>query len=407
MPTFSYKATNTDGGVVNGSIETTEEALVVEKLHELGLIPIRISVEKGIASAAFLGDLKSLINRVTAGEVLNFTHEMASLVKSGVPLDRSLRILINSTDPKRAFREVLNDVHNRVMEGSSLAEALGAHPRVFSRLYVNMVKSGELSGALDNIMERLAGFLENSAELKSHVLSAMIYPAILGLVSCVSILVLLIFVIPRFSSIFADVGAPLPLPTAVLMGISGAVTSYWWVGAICLTIAAAGFRHYIRTPGGRLAWDGLKLRAPVIGPLVQRIEIARFSRTMGTILKGGVPMLQCLDIVKEVAGNIIITNTIGELYGRVKKGEGIGSSLRGKAFIPPLAVEMIAVGEETGRLQEILLDMADTFDKQVREQVKRILSLMEPVLILVMGLIVGAIVVSMLLALFSVNEIPF
>lgn len=407
MPTFSYKATNTEGGVVNGSIDTTEEALVVEKLHELGLIPIRISVRKGGASGAFPSSLKSVFNRVTSREVLNFTHEMASLVRSGVPLDRSLRILINSTDPRRAFGAILKDVHNKVLEGTSLAEALSAHPRVFSRLYVSMVKSGELSGALDTILDRLAGFLESSEELRGHVMSAMIYPAILGLVSCVSILVLLIFVIPRFSTIFSDVGAPLPLPTAVLMSISAAVTGYWWAGVICLVIAAAGARYYIKTPGGRVAWDGFKLRAPVIGPLVQRIEVARFSRTMGTILKGGVPMLQCLDIVKEVAGNVIIADTIRELYGKVKKGEGIGSSLRGKAFIPPMAVEMIAVGEETGRLQEILLDMADTFDKQVREQVKRILSLMEPILILVMGLIVGAIVVSMLLALFSVNEIPF
>jgi general secretion pathway protein F len=407
MPTYGYKATNIEGEVVEGFMDAAQESVVVKHLQGLGLIPIQIN-SKDERQEHLLGTcLRFSFKRVTGSELVAFTSELASLLKAGIPLDRSLKILSNNMSEKRGLYSVIMDVRSKIVEGSSLAEAMVTHPKVFSRLYVSMVRSGELSGELDGIMDKLAEFLERSQELRGDVFSAMIYPALLTFVSGVSILILLVFVVPKFASMFSDIGVPLPLPTAILLGISSFIASYWWISLICTVLVLFGLRKYVRTPSGSLAWDGFKLRMPVFGGLIQRIEVARFARTMGTVLKGGVPILESLNIVKGVVSNSVIADTIQELYGRVKRGEGIGSSLKGKSFIPSLAVEMISVGEETGRLQEILIEIADTFDKQVRERLKRLLSLMEPILILIMGIVVGTIVVSMLLALFSVNEIPF
>lgn len=405
MPSFSYKATDIQGQVTEGSIEAIEESAVVKKLQDLGYIPIRISPEEETEKPAFDSSF-SFFQRISRQEILTFTQELASLQKAGIPLDRSLKILIKMSEKKK-FIEVLETVLNDVVGGAALADAMARHPKVFSRLYVSMVRSGESSGALDTTLERLAEFLERSQELRDSVLSAMIYPSLLTMVSGVSIVILLIFVIPKFASTFSDLGVPLPLPTAILLDISQTVSDHWLAGLLLVVFSAILFRYYIHTPAGSLAWDNLKLKLPILGTLMQRIEMARFSRTLGTVLKGGVPMLQSLRISREVVNNRIIANAIQELHEKVKKGERLGDSLRGKEFIPSLAVEMISVGEETGRLNDMLLDVADTFDKQVNERLKRLLAMLEPGLILVTGVIVGTIVVSMLMAIFSINEMPF
>ena len=405
MPSFNYRATNIEGQVTEGSIEAIEESVVVKKLQDLGYIPIRISPEEEIEKPA-LDSSFSFFQRITRQEVLTFTQELSSLQKAGIPLDRSFKILIKMSEKKKLI-EVLEDILNDVVGGAALADAMGRHPKVFSRLYVSMVRSGESSGALDTTLERLAEFLERSQELRGDILSAMIYPSLLTLVSGASIIILLIFVIPKFASTFSDLGVPLPLPTAILLDISQTVSDHWLAGLLLVIFSAILFRYYIHTPAGSMVWDNLKLKLPILGTLMQRIEMARFSRTFGTILKGGVPILQSLRISKEVVSNRIIANAIQELHEKVKKGERVGDSLREKEFIPSLAVEMISVGEETGRLNEMLLDVADTFDKQVKERLKRLLSILEPGLILIMGVIVGTIVVSMLMAIFSINDMPF
>ncbi|MEE9542342.1 MAG: type II secretion system F family protein, partial [Thermodesulfobacteriota bacterium] len=291
--------------------------------------------------------------------------------------------------------------------GKALAEALAAHPGVFSKLYVKMVYSGEASGSLEVIFERLVKLLERSLETRGEIKSALVYPAFLTFVSCTSIVILLAFVIPRFASIFTDIGVELPVSTEILLGLSRIVVRYWWLMLLFIFSAVVGCRYYINTPSGKYVWDDFLLRLPVIGGLIQRIEVARFSRTLGTILNGGVPILESLEIVSEIATNKVIVDTIGAVQVKVKRGESIGASLKGNTFIPKVAVEMISVGEETGRLPEILIEMADRFDREVSEHIKRLLSFLEPSLILIMGLIVGSIVVSMLLAIFSINEIPF
>lgn len=404
---FTYRATTSDGHIVDGFMEGPEEFFVASKLQELGLIPIRISVND-VAQEATRGlTLGFSLKKVGRGELLAFTKEMSSLLRAGVPLDRGLRILIENISSEKVFSKVLGEVLRDVVGGSSLADAVGAHPKVFSRLYVNMVRSGESSGTLETTLERLAEFLERSHEIRGQVTSALVYPAFLTFVSGVSIIILLLFVIPKFASTFSDIGVSLPMSTEFLLALSHVVVQYWWLIVFLILMMVFSCRYYINTPSGKFAWDNLKLRLPVIGGLVQRIEVARFARTLGTILNGGVPILESLGIVREVAINSVIVETIGGLQVKVKRGESIGGSLKGNPFIPSLAVEMISVGEETGRLPEILIEIADTFDKQVSEYVKRLLSLLEPSLILFMGLIVGGIVVSMLLAIFSINEIPF
>ena len=406
MESFTYRATNSDGHVVEGSMEGTGELFVAGKLQELGLIPIRIVANDSAQEASGLTFGFSL-KRVGRGELLAFTKEMSSLLRAGVSLDRGLRILIENRPSDKPFAKVLREVLRDVVGGASLADAVAVHPKVFSRLYINMVRSGESSGTLEITLARLAEFLERSHEIRGQVKSALVYPAFLSFVSGASIIILLLFVIPKFASTFSDIGVGLPLSTELLLGLSQVVVHYWWLILFFILTAVLGFRHYINSPGGKLVWDDLKLRLPIIGGLVQRIEVARFARTLGTILNGGVPILESLGIVREVAMNRVIVETIGRLQASVKRGESIGGSLKGNKFIPPLAIEMITVGEETGRLPEILIEIADTFDKQVGEYIKRLLSLLEPSLILFMGLIVGSIVVSMLLAIFSINEIPF
>ncbi len=407
MPTFAYRAADPEGRVTEGVMDAEEKAAVARKLQDLGLIPIRISSGRDGASKTV--DPLGLfgLGRISDRDVLAFTKELTSLVRAGIPIDRALRIIKNSLQGKRYFQKVIAGLLRDVVSGASLADALASHPEVFSRLYISMVSAGESSGSLETALERVCSYLERSRELKGRILSAAIYPAVLTVVSGLSIVVLLVYVIPKFAATFKDIGVPLPLPTMALLWVSDLTTSYWWVALIMVAAALVLFRQYINTPEGSSVWNMFILRAPIVGGLVQKIETARFAQTLGTILKGGVPILKSLSIAKEVASNTVFSRLIGELHARVKRGEPIGNSLRGKEFIPPMAVEMIVVGEESGRLADMLLETAKTLDEQVGEDIKRLLSLLEPALILVMGLIVGTIVVSMLVAIFSINEIPF
>ena len=406
MTTFHYKATNSEGAVTEGSMEALQEGMVVNKLQALGYIPIRIApaepAKKTPTQSAVLFDSK----RTSRREILTFTQEFSALLKAGLPIDRALQILIGMAGQKKSA-VVLQGILNDVTEGISLADALEKHAKLFPSLYISMVRSGESSGTLTIVLERLSVFLERSEELRAYVLSAMIYPSLLIVTSGASILILLTFVIPKFASIFSGMGVTLPFLTQQLLRLSQWTRDYWQAGLLFLLFITFVVRHAIRTPQGALIWGRLKLNLPLFGGLIQRIEMARFTQTLGTVLKGGVPILQALGIAKAVIRNCIISEAIQEIQGRVKRGERIGTSLREKTFIPLMVTEMITVGEETGQLHEMLLNVSEILDKQVREQVKRLLSLIEPGLILIMGLIVGTIVFSMLMAIFSINEIPF
>ncbi len=287
-----------------------------------------------------------------------------------------------------------------------LAMRLSQHPKVFSRLYINMVRSGEAGGVMETILQRLTGFLEESEELRQEIISQSIYPLLLVLVSSIVVIMMVSFVLPKFTVIFDSMGADIPLPTKILVETTNFLKSSWYffLGAIIIGIAI--FKKYIDSSEGRLKWDGLKLRFPLVGKLLLKIEVARFSRTLGTLVRSGVPILQALSIVKETVGNQVIANSLLSVYGKLKEGGGLSNPLNETGCFPPLAVHMIAVGEETGSFESMLLKVADTYENDVRVTIKRVMSAVEPAMIIIMGSIIGFIVFSMLMAVFSVADMP-
>ena len=401
---FSYKATDRLGKIFEGAMEGRDEKAVVESLQKLGYIPIRISASQ--AQGAMKPGIRSYFERVTLKDLMLFTQELSTLIEAGLPLDRSLQILAELTE-KEKFREVVRDLLRKIEAGSSFSEALSSYPGIFPRLYVNMVKAGEVGGVLNVILARLTKYLQTSKETREYLVSVLIYPALLTLVSGASIVILLTFVIPRFAKIFADMGGTIPLPTQILLSVSQFVKDYWWAIAGGLLAIGFGIRSYTKQGEGKVQWDQLKLRLALVGNLVKQMEIARFARTLGTLIQSGVPILQALQIVRETASNEIIARSIGEVHTGVKQGGSISKTLQSQGIFPPLAVHMMTVGEETGKLDEMLIRVAETYEVSLQNALKRFISLLEPMIILFMGLVIGFIVVSMLLAIFSINEIPF
>jgi general secretion pathway protein F len=408
---FQYRAVDPQGKVVEGTIEAAEVPAVVARLHDRGLIPINIGASadggraKPRAARVTLPSLPTFgRGRVRQRDLLVLTQELSALVSSGLPLDRSLATLAELADNVE-LRRIITEVLHAVQGGKSLAEALGQH-RAFPPLYVNMVRAGEVGGFLELVLQRLAEYLERAQQLRDDVMSALTYPILLVFAMGGSMLVLLVYVLPKFSSLFTDLGRALPLQARIVLGFSDAIRSYWWVVLGVVALVVGSVRYSIRTPRGRYQWDQWRLRLPIVGPLLKKMEVSSLARTLGTLLKSGVPMLQALGIVREVAGNQVISRALGEVEVGAREGAGISAPLAHSGVFPQLAVQMIAVGEETGRLDELLLRVAEHFDREVRIQIQKFTRLLEPVLILIMGLGVGFIVISMLSAIFSVNDLP-
>ena len=396
MPIFSYTATTMEGSIVEGVIEAPEEKSAVEKLKNTGVIPLKLAAPREETARRFW-------RRSAKGDVLTFTTEMSALLSAGLPLDRSLNILSDISENKE-MKSIVQSILKSIREGSAFSDALQRHPKIFSKLYISMIRAGEVGGVLDVVLDKLGEFLETSKELKDHVVSAMIYPTILVLTGGASIIVLLTFVLPRFSVIFSELGSALPLPTQILLTLSNGLKSYWYI-ALAIVIGVWAFlRRYVRSESGRYRWDALKLR--MVGDVTRRLETARFCRTLGTLLKSGVPLLQALTNAKEVLGNQVIASAIDRVSKGTKEGKGIAAPLSEARVFPQLALSMIKVGEETGQLDTMLLKVATTYEKSLREALKRFLSMLEPLMILTMGLIIGFIVVSMLMAIFSITDLP-
>ncbi len=409
MPDYQYKASDSSGKIVKGDMEAPSEAVVVSTLRDKHLIPIRIA-QAGPKRLSFdlwsRFNLPSLANRIGGREIMLFTQDLATLLGAGLPVDRSLDILFNAAS-KDALKDIILRIKQDVQSGSYLSSALANHPRVFSRFYVNMVKAGESGGVLEPVLLRMGHFLETAQELFDYIRSALIYPIFLIALSGLSIIVLMTVVIPKFSVIFDDLGAALPLSTQLLLGVSGIVSRYLWLLIAVAVAAAIGFNRYRRTPAGRMTIDKGILRAPLIGRLVREIETARFTRTLGTLLKSGVPILQALVLVKDVVQNQVLSTALDTVHARVKEGEHLSAPLRDSSMFPDLAIQMITVGEETGQLDMMLLKVGESYEKSARTLIKRIIGLLEPITILAMGLVIGCIVISMLAAIFSINDIPF
>jgi len=386
-------------------MEAADDGTVAMKLQEMGLLPVRIhfSGSKSFLKREIAWPWKQ--KKVRRKDLLVFTQELHTLVKSGFPLDRSLTIISQIADSP-ALRDIVQNILKEVKGGKSFSEALGKYPDVFPKVYTNMIRAGEAGGALEEVLTHLTTYLIRSDDLRSYIVGALIYPILLSVVALASIAILTLFVIPNFVLIFEDIGVPLPLPMAVLRGISTVFTGFWWLILAALIVTGVFFRRFRNSPSGRMKWDRWLLRIPMLGAVLRKVEVARFSRSLGTLLHGGVPLLQAMTIVREIISNQSIAVAIEPIRTGIKKGEGIAQPMKQSAVFPPLAMHLIEVGEETGRLDSMLNQVAETYDVEVRNSIKNLIAFFEPALIVLMGVIIGAIVISMLTAIFSINDIP-
>jgi general secretion pathway protein F len=401
MPVFLYRAADRGGHTIDGVMEAPDARAVIERLHKESYFPVRVSPHAERKAWPTLGG-----RRVRQRDLLAMTQQLATLFEAGLPLDRAL-VILQELAPSAKVGEIMTDLLRSVRGGSSLSDALAKHhPRPFSRLYINMVRAGEKGGVLEVALRRLAEFLESRAAFTEAIVSALAYPLVITTVGAGAVVFLLTFVIPRFATIFADLHQAIPLPTQILMAVSASVQSYWWIGVLAVLAVILGWRLWTGTPEGRLQWDRLLLRMPRVGPLTMKVETARFLRTLGTMLKSGVPVLGALAVVGDMMSNQIVARSVQRLADSVKRGGTVASGMREHGQFPTLAVHMVRVGEETGRLEDMLLKAAETLEGDVRTDLKRMIGLLEPAVILAMGVLVAFIVVAMLLAIFSINDIP-
>ncbi len=401
MATFFFRAVASDGKVRTGSLSGDNERLIARELRKQGLTPIYVGVApKGASYEIKLPSFSGGKRR----DVLFFTQELSTLLNSGVPLDRALSITAELTE-RHGFRFIVLDVLRVLKGGKTLADSLATHPDYFTDLYINMVRAGEASGALGSIFERLSEFERTRDDLRSYIISSMIYPALLATVGMASVLVLLTFVVPRFATIFQDSTMKIPVPTQIMMQASYIVRTYWWMGAGSAAALLIGWRAYTNTPAGRIWWDGARLRIPLLGDAMLKAETSRFARGMATLVANSVPLVQSIGIAAATLNNRTISGALAGVAMGVKRGEGIAAPMRRAGVFPPLASHLLTVGEETGHLDTMFARMADIYENDTRASIRRFTSVFEPLIILVMGIVVGALILSMLLAITSINDV--
>ena len=421
MPKYSYVALDAHGKETKGTIEVASQNEAIGRVKEMGFYPTKIvesekpqekTARKKTKSAAKPAGGKKrgsldiqikipgLSGRVKPKVLTAFTRQLATLVDAGLPLLRGLRVL-EKQERNATLRGILGELALAIEGGSTFSEALAQHPKVFNRLFVNMVKAGELGGVLEVVLKRLAEFSEKAQKIKGKVKAAMFYPIAVLIVATGIMILLLTFVIPRFQGVFEGMGVTMPKFTLFVLAVSAAVKDHFFVTSICVAAFVVAFLLIIRTKFGRLVWDKFKLKVPVLGPVISKVAIARFTRTLGTLVSSGVPILQALTIVKETAGNVIVANAVGQVHESVKEGETITAPLEGSGVFPPMVVSMVDVGEQTGALPEMLLRIADNYDEEVDNAVSAMTSLLEPIMIIFLAVVVGSIVIAMFLPLIA------
>ena len=397
MPLFEYTARNSANGQIQKGqvdVKSREEVSAYLRKNRMILVSVREAPKK-ISLGGGLGK-----GKVKTRDIVIFTRQFATMINAGLPLVQSLSILAEQTENK-TLKEVTKAVVHDVESGNTLADAFSKHPKAFTDLYVNMVAAGEAGGILDTILIRLAVFLEKSDALIRKVKGAMIYPAVIFSVAIIAIAVLLIFVIPTFQSMFASVNMELPLPTRVVIAMSNLLIGYWWAFIAAITGLVFLIKRYYATTNGRRQIDGMMLKAPVLGDILRKSAVSRFTRTLGTLISSGVSILDGLEITAKTAGNMVIHDAVMESRQSIAGGETIAAPLEKSKVFPPMVISMIAVGEQTGGLDEMLTKIADFYDEEVDVAVSSLLSLMEPVMIVVLGVIVGGMVVAMYLPIFD------
>ncbi len=408
MALFAFDAVRQSGDPVSAQLEAASEAEAVERVREQGLILLRIQTAAAAAITSHekkLGTFARLFasRKVSRDQVVAFTRDLANLISAGLPLDRAFELLVGLADsgPQAALLQALRD---RVRGGQALSQALSEHPKQFDRLFVNMVRAGEASGTLGPVLERISEFQERSAELRSSVQSAMLYPIVLVAVAIVAVMTMIFFVVPKFETTFRQFGKALPPATENLLAISHWFREDGWMVLIAAAALFILIRGRLRTPVGRLNWDRRKLTLPILGDLFAKIEVARLARTLGTLLGNGVSLLPALTIVKDTVDNRALANSLEGVLVRLKAGQGFARPLMETGLYPKLAVHMVAVGEETGKLDSMLLKVAEVYDLEVNTTLKRALGLLEPVLILTLAVVVGGIIFALMSALLGLTE---
>ncbi len=394
MPMFEYTARAPSGQIQKGQLDVPSKDEVSAYLRKNRLILVNVREAPKQISFSFGGQ------RIRTRDIVIFTRQFATMINAGLPLVQSLNILAQQTENK-ALRDVTKAVVYDVESGHTLADAFSKHPKAFTDLYVNMVAAGEAGGILDTILLRLATFLEKNDALVRKVKGAMVYPGVIISVAIIAIAVLLVFVIPTFENMFASAGMELPLPTRIVIGMSNGLINYWWMAILAIGGLIFAIRQYYSTSNGRRQIDGMMLRAPVLGDLLRKSAVSRFTRTLGTLVSSGVSILDGLEITAKTAGNSVIHDAVMESRQSIAGGETIAAPLEKSKVFPPMVISMIAVGEQTGGMDEMLSKIADFYDEEVDVAVSALLSLMEPAMIVVLGVIVGGMVIAMYLPIFD------
>lgn len=407
MPIYSYEATDKKGNDVTGMVEAETLALAINQVRGLGYFPTKVKEDSGKAARRKQKVKKGfslVVGGVKKKEVTLMTRQLATLIEAGLPLLRSLNILHDQLKPCK-LKKILAEIIKDVQIGSTFSEALAKHPKAFDKLYVNMVKAGEVGGMLEVVLKRLAEFSEKQQALKRKVKGAMVYPIMVLLVASGVVGFLLVKVVPTFTEIFASLGGSLPQSTMILINISNAVKHHYLRILAYIAAGVIGFKFVKKIAIVKAILDRVYLYLPLFGDLIRKVGVARFARTFGTLIASGVPILQSLNIVKDIVGNAVIANAVGKVHDSIKEGETIAGPLEESGVFPLMAINMIDVGEETGNLDTMLLKVADIYDAEVEVTISGLLQMMEPLLIVILGAIVGYIVVSMYLPIFSLAQL--
>ena len=411
MPLFRYKAIAPGGAVSVGELDAANESEILDRLRDQGLMPMQVAPALAGGGAVARERVapparRSLFvsKRYTRNHLMAFTRELATLLRAGLPLDRALETLIGLA-PSPYAATFLQGIRDEVRGGKALSQALDARREVFDRFYVNIVRAGEAGGALATVLTRLAETMERNTELRETVQSALIYPVILIGVAVLSVMVLLVYVVPQFQQTFSQAGKALPLATEVVIVAGTSLKNYWWAMIAFVLVVVWWWRRKLRQSAFRRRFDARTLRMPLVGDLVAKVEVARFSRTLATLLANGVTLLAGLSIVKETMGNTVLAASLEGVTARLREGKGFGRPLVETGLWPRLATQMILVGEESGRLEEMLGRVADVYDREVQVAVKRFLAILEPVLILGLAVLIGGIVLSILAGVMGMSEL--
>ena len=409
MPLYAYKGIGPNGKSVSGARDSDSPKGLRQALRKEGVVVTQVDLSKGgkkQTSAKGLArevDFGEVIKSVKKTDVAAFTRQLSTLLKAGIPLAEALGALFDQAEKVR-LKRVLGEVKSAVNEGSSLADAVGKHPKVFDELFVSMVRAGETAGNLDEVLVSLADFMESAHKLRGKVKGAMVYPVIMIVVSVAILSILMIAVVPQITEMFAQRGRALPLKTQFLVWLSHVFGAYWYIWLVAVVLAILGFRRWASSPSGRPRWHKIVLRSPLFGPLVKQVAVARFCRTLGTMLQSGVPMLRALEIGKEVLGNDVLVKAVDAARAGVTEGESLALMLRRSGHFPASVTHMIAVGERSGALEAMLIRVADAHELEIDMRLSRLTSLLEPLMILFMGVAVGFVVFAILEPLMDMSK---